>query len=744
MGYFICVAYMNAVSRRLNLMGSFAKFFTILFACCPSIVLGGDHLTVLSQLAGRTFVKTPLLDGGASSVFGLQTPLSPPAQLAQQVPISPTTSPVVLLPSIAASSIAQCIKQSPNDLFRQWQRLLIYSGTFSELVCFIEQHPDWPRQADLRQKTELALDDAQNNAVPILKIIEFFDRYRPQTGRGQFYYARALLMAGRIDDAKQIFNTMLTQFVIPAELLPELKRYEAYLPFSWAFRQSNMLLYHQKIREVHAVLPYLMPGEKEHIAIRLHLLQKNPAIIPQVMALIQSPNHMNEGLIFDLIRYYRQIKTTAADNEAVRLFKTYIFLDEAMYPALFWAERNILVRRMLEAKRPNDAYLLARGHGFTIKKQTYPQEVLCTEECANAFCMTSWLALRAGNDPVRALASLQEIENVVKSPITKARVYYWLAETYVALNNNMEAKNNLKKAAEFPTTFYGQLALSHLNEYHMHDKKEPVKPTLFPDLTITATDRSAFEKLEIVQVLRSVSEVANGANCDLFFFALLAINPKLEFQHMVFELAEQLKARSYAIRLSKRTHMTFPVAYPLLRSQTQKETIDHIAPKSRFKALLSSLVHAIIRRESCFDDRAKSSAGALGLMQLMPATAQKEVKALKRFGIHMPRINLFEKVKNIILGTSHIEGLLETYQGSLILSIAAYNAGTKPVDEWIETYGDPRLKNVDVVHWIESIPFVETRNYVQRVLENFMVYEQLLFNNHGARPNLLVQIMSKG
>ena len=244
-----------------------------------------------------------------------------------------------------------------------------------------------------------------------------------------------------------------------------------------------------------------------------------------------------------------------------------------------------------------------------------------------------------------------------------------------------------------------------------------------------------------MQTIRSVPAAIKGSNCDLFFFALLSLNPKLEFQHMVFELAEQMKARSYAIRLSKRTHMTFPVAYPSLRTQTQKATIDRIAPKSRFGVLLPSLVHAIIRRESCFDDRAQSPAGALGLMQLMPTTAQTEVKALKRFGLHITRINLFEKTKNILLGTSHIDGLLETYQGNLVLSIAAYNAGTKAVDEWIETYGDPRSTSVDLVHWIESIPYAETRNYVQRVLENFMVYDQLLFNNHGLPPNLLARIM---
>jgi soluble lytic murein transglycosylase-like protein len=204
------------------------------------------------------------------------------------------------------------------------------------------------------------------------------------------------------------------------------------------------------------------------------------------------------------------------------------------------------------------------------------------------------------------------------------------------------------------------------------------------------------------------------------------VSQTLEFQRQVFDLAESVKSRSYAILLSKKKHMTFKVAYPLLRRETRKATIERIVPKSQYGKLLMPLCHAIIRRESGFDEAALSSANARGMMQLVPASAKEEARAIKRFGITISANNLYDKISNITLGASHIEGLLTNYQGSLILSLAAYNAGPKPVGEWIRDYGDPRTPGIDIVNWIECIPYAETRNYVQRVLENFIVYEQFL------------------
>jgi soluble lytic murein transglycosylase len=183
----------------------------------------------------------------------------------------------------------------------------------------------------------------------------------------------------------------------------------------------------------------------------------------------------------------------------------------------------------------------------------------------------------------------------------------------------------------------------------------------------------------------------------------------------------------------------FKEAYPKLKHETQKATLSKIVPKSQYHFILPALVHAIIRRESCFDANAKSEAGAIGLMQLMPKTASKEIsKAEKRYGISFPKhSSLTQKDKNIVLGTTHIVSLLEKFDGSLILSIAAYNAGSTPVDEWIQTFGDPREKGTDLVTWIECIPFAETRNYVQRVLENFMVYQHQLQDKEESHFDLI-------
>ncbi|MDP5369959.1 MAG: lytic transglycosylase domain-containing protein, partial [Pseudomonadota bacterium] len=418
-------------------------------------------------------------------------------------------------------------------------------------------------------------------------------------------------------------------------------------------------------------------------------------------------------------------------DAAVQLFLTHTFLDEQQHASVFWKERNLLARRMMDAKRPIDAYKLVKNHGFKINKEKYQGEIRCKEECAHAHYMTGWLALNYANRPEKALGVFKRIEAVVQQAISKARALYWIGESYLKLNQLSEAKKAFLQASTYSTTFYGQMAASQIANTKLKNQYPVVKNASFKavlEITVSPAERAAFESLELVQVIRSVPESIKGHNCDAFFFALLNISKTLAFQRQVFDLAETMKSSSYAILLARKTHMTFKVAYPLLRPETRESSINRIIPKSQFGNLLMPLAHAIIRRESGFDESALSGANARGMMQLVPATARQErARAAKRFLINLsPKINLYEKIQNITLGTSHIEGLLDNYGGSLVLSLAAYNAGPKPVDEWIRDYGDPRLPGVDVVNWIECIPYAETRNYVQRVLENFIVYKQFL------------------
>ncbi|MES2253037.1 MAG: transglycosylase SLT domain-containing protein [Pseudomonadota bacterium] len=687
---------------------------------------------------------TPTIAQTAPPATLSSAPIMTPQQSTNSVPVAaPTSAPTVASPTVAQSSAPASAPIDTKELFSTWKHLLEGTVTFIEIATFIEQHPTWPKQTLLCEKAEEVMSDPDTDQVAIDQAIEFFDSYPPKTGKGQFYYAKSLLAKGKIDRAKEEFYKLLVSFSIPTDIITQLAAYKAYLPFLWAYLHASNLLYMQNNTEMTTLLGYLDPAEKERILLRIDLINKKSDAAERAVKLISVPGN-NEGVIFDLIRYYRQLKATEGTEAAFQLFVKNTFLDEDLHASIFWKERNFLARRMLDANRPVDAYNLVKDHGFKIHKETHQGEMRCGEECAHAHCMTGWLALNYTKKPETALGIFQAIELVLKESISKARALYWIGESYVRLNQLSEAKKSFLEASTYSTTFYGQMAASRVDDESLKNQFPTIKNVSFKavlEIIVPPAEKAAFENLELVQVIRSVPESIRGSNCDPFFFALLNLSQTHEFQRQVFDLAESMKSRAYAILLAKKKHMTFRVAYPLLRNETRKASVDRIidSKKSNFSRLLMPLIHAIIRRESGFDDSALSTANARGMMQLTPATARQEVKAIKRFGINLAsNINLYEKIQNITLGTSHIEGLLNNYNGSLVLSLAAYNAGPKPVSEWIRDYGDPRLPGVDVVNWIECIPYAETRNYVQRVLENFMVYEQFLHEETAGTPGLTI------
>ena len=711
----------------------FCRYFLFIIALCWfSVMTKADALTPVTSVVQGT----PAAIKQSTPTFMTPTiaQINPPAILSSTPTLAaqsnPNTAAAIMPPAVKQVTPTANVRIESKALFDQWKRLLLGTVTFTEIATFIEQHPTWPKQSLLCERAEDALDDPSADPVASARVIEFFDRYHPRTGKGQFYYAKALLTQGKIDQAKQEFYKLLVSFPIPANIIGQLVNYKQYLPFLWAYLHSSNMLYTKHSSDATALLGYLTPEEKERISLRLDLLAKKSDAAGRAQKLISVPGN-NEGVIFELIRYYRQLKTAEGTEAAVQLFLTHTFLDEQQHASAFWKERNLLARRMMDAKRPIDAYKLVKNHGFKINKEKHQGEIRCGEECAHAHCMTGWLALNYANKPEKALGVFKGIETVVKESISKARVIYWIGESYLKLNQLSEAKKAFLEASTYSTTFYGQMAASQIANAKLKDKHPTIKNVSFKavlEITVPPEEKAAFENLELVQVIRSVPESIKGHNCDAFFFALLNVSKTLAFQRQVFDLAETTKSRAYAVLLARKKHMTFKVAYPLLRAETRKASVERIIPKSQFGNLLMPLAHAIIRRESGFDESALSEANARGMMQLVPATARQErARVAKRFGVNLsPKINLYEKIQNITLGTSHIEGLLDNYRGSLVLSLAAYNAGPKPVDEWIRDYGDPRLPGVDIVNWIECIPYAETRNYVQRVLENFIVYKQFL------------------
>jgi soluble lytic murein transglycosylase len=212
-----------------------------------------------------------------------------------------------------------------------------------------------------------------------------------------------------------------------------------------------------------------------------------------------------------------------------------------------------------------------------------------------------------------------------------------------------------------------------------------------------------------------LTALGEGERARYFLSKLMELSSKPAEYQLVAGLAAEIKRRDFAVSLAK-------------EARTRGvEMIDYLYPVIKLpdgKNPEPALLLGLIRQESAFDIGAVSSAGAKGLMQLMPATAKS---VAKKIGVKYAEKKLTtDSNYNVTLGRAYVDDLLNRFGGSYILTAAAYNAGPSRARDWIYTYGDPRLPDVDVIDWIESVPFDETRNYIMRVLENTQIYRARL------------------
>ncbi len=649
-------------------------------------------------------------------------------------------------------------------LFTEWEDLLKGAHTFDDLYAFIKANPNWPRLDALRIKAEKSLVFQDSSLDPndedskkrLQRIANFFSEYAPLTGVGQFIYARTLLSLQLVFEAKIEFHKLVTSFSIPKEVFPYMVSYKKYLPLKWLNMQANHLLLIANHKAIDNLYPYLSSNEQERIRVRQQLLTYDKSAVSKAYKFLNESNHQ-QGIRLSLIRYYLHFDTPDSNEKAFDLIQNISFSDERMHPEPYWKVRHKLARALINQRRYQDAYKVVKFHGYEVNDKTVGKDYRCSEDCVNAITTTAWLGIEYGNEPLRALGVLKDLEGYVSSHISKARIIFWTAKAHIAMSQLPLAYKVLIKASQFRSTFYGQVALSYLQsvEFQNFDKllahsTPPVQHNLFPTADISKKERRAFAALDLVRVIKTVPKVLQDEYADHFFSALLQLNSSLVFQQLVFDLAKEKKDLAFAVRLSKKKHMTFRFVYPLLKASTQKQTIKKLMGKINQDILqpdpsfLPALVHAIIRRESVFDERALSSANAKGMMQLITPTANTESGQLsKNFGISISRpINLFDRNTNILLGMSHLITLIKEFDYNLVMAIAAYNAGPAPIKKWTQNFGHPNRADIDIINWIESIPYWETRNYVQRVLESFMVYQQILAEQERVHftPDVMAQI----
>lgn len=314
--------------------------------------------------------------------------------------------------------------------------------------------------------------------------------------------------------------------------------------------------------------------------------------------------------------------------------------------------------------------------------------------------------------PDIALAHFKAVNDHVKGAISKAKSAYWIGRTYEHKGKNDLAAKFYTKAARYKTTYYGQLAAAKI-------KQNPF-PTLSAAPCAQNEEKQRFAQNELVKAAHILKGLGNAADHELNKFLLqIADQAKTKGEReLSVQLAQALSPEN-VVWVAKKAGYREPV---LLKAAFPTYTI----PRKGQEIPETPLVMAVAYQESRFVPSALSSAGAMGLLQLLASTAAREAK---RLGIPHKQNKLFDPQHNLVLGSAHLSHLLKDFMGSYILVFAAYNAGPTPISRWLQEYGDPRTDAVDIIDWIEMIPYYETRNYVMRVLENVTNYRSVLHAN---------------
>jgi len=405
----------------------------------------------------------------------------------------------------------------------------------------------------------------------------------------------------------------------------------------------------------------------------------------------------NIGLQYDRLKWRRRRGRLEPSLEI--LFKTPKDSKKLIRPEVWWKERAILTRSLIYKKKYALAYKVSSNHSM-IEGANYSE----------AEWLSGWIALTFLEDPNMALQHFHNFYNNVGYPISLARGGYWLGTAYKKIKNKEKSIKWFEEASKFLNTYYGQLAFLELNpqnEFSLPDQKK-----------ITGKFKKEFDKNPLVKNILLLRDLNKTKYSKDFLKHLALLNIEEGSEIAAGKLAIDIGRYDFAIQIAKgasyEKRFYNNLNYPII--EVPKIVNQKTMPKS-------ALVLSIIRQESEFDLKANSSAGAKGMMQLMTYTAKLVAKQAK---LPYSKSRLKEDpIYNIKLGSYYLAGLLENYEGSYPFALAAYNAGPKRVKYWRKINGDPQKKKISYVDWIELIKFKETRNYVQRVLENINVYRYI-------------------
>ena len=598
---------------------------------------------------------------------------------------------------VKALSISKKARDKSIYKFIQWRHLLTKGNqaSFYDYQQFINNNKNYPRINRLRYLAEHKLSTKK---ISPKKIIKWFEGNEPLSGFGKMILGESLITTGNTAQGIQfIKDGWITANLSRSDMKFFRKKYKKYLVPEDYIKRADYLAWENKYWDLKRMLRYL-PKDYQLLYTARQLLMSKSYGVDNAISKVPSKLKNDAGLNYDRLKWRR--KRGRLDGSLEILLKIKNNKEYLIRPDKWWKERAIISRSLLYKKKYALAYKISSQHAL----ENGP-------EYAEAEWMSGWIALSFLNDPIMATKHFKNFYNNVGYPISLSRGAYWLGKSYEKMNNKKESIKWYEEATKYLTTYYGQLAHLKIKPKENFELSEQIK--------VDGTIRKKFYEKELVRIIFLLDELNKDKYTKNILKHLATENISNGSEILAAELASNISRYDFAIQIAKlasyqkRFHNDFN--YPII--STPKIINGRKIPESAF-------ILSIIRQESEFDLSAHSHAGAKGLMQLMPYTA-KLVSKQAKLPYSKSRLTT-DPEYNINLGSHYIAGLILEYDGAYPFAIAAYNAGPKRVRYWKKINKNPQKKQINYVDWIELIKFKETRNYVQRVLENYNVYRYIL------------------
>jgi soluble lytic murein transglycosylase len=606
------------------------------------------------------------------------------------------------LPAASSSAAINDINYSLGD----WRRLRASEGyRFADYARFLISNPGWPEEAKMRRWAEKQMVPGEN----ALQVISFFRSEPPKSGNGFARLAEAYAATGKPTEAAAAARDA---WASPDLSLDDQNRiggrYWSSLTASDHDRRVDALLFAKKPADAQRAVGYASPARRAAFAARI-AMQTSAANADQLYRAVDGQLATDAGLLMDRLRFLKDTYGNVSGARALAA-RPHNFTYRPADPERFYEMLLILGRDAWGDRDYHQAYHIARQvddsfqPGADINLQSYGVR--------DNYTSLTWMAGEAAMSGLNrysdAVEQFRKYAKGGRSLQVTTKGLYWAGRAALYANRGTDANGYFTQAAAYPELFYGQLSLERLGR--------PVPaPGGLPTMLATQAQRSAFQQKRLVRAARLLGQQGRRDEQALFVRALAEGLDSDADRVLAVELGQQIGRPDLGVwtaRAARNSGTAFyyrPV-FPTHQSQVAG-------------GRMWSMTHGITRQESSFDKSAISFAGARGMMQLMPGTAREQAGKMG-VGYDYGRLTT-DPAYNVSLGSAYYARLLDTWGGNHVIAVASYNAGAGNVRKWVRAYGDPRQPGTDVVRWIERIPFTETRGYVQRVLENSVVYDRL-------------------